>query len=336
MAKEDTIKQILKEYQTSRDSKIYEAERRKQLLEEKYPALVEINNEIHMVGSKATKAVLLNPAKSAEIKEDAAKQLSLLKEKKISFLNSIGISENYFEPDFNCKRCNDTGYEGNVKCKCFEKKLIELNYKSTHIDKLLNKNNFETFNLEVFSKECFKNRETTESVSAYDRMKAIYKHCLNYCENFESGAKNLIFFGGTGVGKTFMSCCITKALVDRGFTVEYYKSDNLMSLAEKNKFKSKYPMGEVVDIELKYNSLLTCDLLVIDDLGSEYVTELRESELYSIIEHKMINETSFIINTNLDKLGILQKYGSRLYSRIFSQESSTAIQFLGKDIRVSG
>ncbi len=235
-----------------------------------------------------------------------------------------GFSKTYFDEIFECIKCKDTGFINNEKCDCFKQKLINKAYSMSNIAEIIKSENFSKFSLEYYSKET----DLKNDMSAYDNMKLILRICTLFLEEFDEKFKNLVFYGESGLGKTFLCRCIAKELLDRGKTVLYVTAFDLFSLFEKEKFNKN-----IEDVNTEILSLTkNADLLIIDDLGTEFITALSASELFDIINSRLLNKKSTIISTNLSPDKLLVHYSGRIVSRLYGEYSM--IKFFGDDIRI--
>ena len=242
-----------------------------------------------------------------------------LGEQRRAALKKLGLPEDYTDVKFTCQACSDTGFVGERMCSCFREMLITENIKSSGMGKLIEKQSFENFDLERYSYD----------KEVYTRAKNNLADAKRFAENFPNVPSTLLLMGKTGTGKTHISTSIAKALIERGYEVLYDSAQNIVTAFETDRFKSGYgpyePKGE------KY---LECELLILDDLGTEFVNQFTLSCLYNLINTRQNKGLVTIISTNLPPSELLQKYEDRIYSRIMGCDSKTLL-FLGKDYRIT-
>ncbi len=229
------------------------------------------------------------------------------------------IENSKIEPiQYDCTTCNDTGYVDGKICNCIKNMAIEYNLEEFSKNCPVMECRFENFYLDYYS------NVVTNGTSPLKRMTAIFKFSKEYVINFsKNNGQNVLFCGNTGVGKTHISMAICYELIKRGFDVAYDTSFNLFAKIENEHFK--------IRTNDYYEELISSDLLVIDDLGSEYVTPYIQSVLYNIINSRILSKKSTIINTNLSMKEIEDKYTPRVSSRLVGEYISK--KFLGDDIR---
>ena len=272
-------------------------------------------------------------------RENAVKDLNArideLKAEKNKLFAALNVSEEYFVPQFKCKICEDTGIIGSItgakNCSCFRLKLIDYTYNQAQIYNI-DKENFETFNEEMFS-DLANEAAYNSKRSPRENILVIKGIAENFVNNFDDkNTKNLMFSGGTGLGKTFLSNCIAKGMLDKGKTVLYQTSGRLMDLV------MDYRKGENERCDAaQYDELFNVDLLIIDDLGTENMTEARRSELFNILNTRLLNSakkhTKTVISTNKDLKELINYYDQRIVSRILGHFE--ICRFFGKDLRLS-
>ena len=238
-----------------------------------------------------------------KIAENAARRADLLAE--------LNLPADYLEPLFTCPDCQDTGYIHSEKCHCFRKQEITLLYEQSNIQEMIEKENFSTFSYEYYSD---KDRNPTTGLSSLDAVKDAVEKCRHFIDDFDNKPKNLLFYGNTGIGKTFLSNCVAKELLERGNSVIYFTAFQLFDILSKGVFDRD------ADALAAHHNIFDCDLLIIDDLG----TEPREVMDYGnitnptvdILTRRYENQLFTIISTNLTPPDFSQVYGERIADRM--------------------
>ncbi len=286
-----------------------------------FPRLCEIDKEINMLGMENIKKISKNPKDAPKyIKELKQKYKDLEKERK-EIIKENSIDKDYKTPKYECKMCNDTGHieDGGI-CKCYRQALTNELYNISNLGELLKKQNFDNFSLEFYSKEKENNKK-----SPYDNMKSVYEYAKAYCKKSKKERKNMLFYGGVGQGKTFVSSCIAKEIMDKGETVIYIRATKLLNMYEDYKF-NRSDNKEILD------NIYNADLLIIDDLGTENITRMGVSFIFDVLDERLLREGNTIINTNLSITDLTKNYTKRFTSRI--AENFTVFEFYGEDIRL--
>lgn len=242
--------------------------------------------------------------------------LTNLSSMKKQLLVSANLPGNYLEPIYDCPDCKDTGYQDGVKCHCFKEVEITLLYEQSGIREMLENENFSTLSYDYYEGDDllrFKNTVTT---------------CRNFINNFNSDYHNLFFYGTVGTGKSFLSGCVAKELIESGHSVIYFSASALFDTLSKAKFDYRSPE----ELHKAYEDLFACDLLIIDDLGTEYTNNFVNSELFSLINERHLKQKAVIISTNLSLEDFRNRYSDRIFSRITSNYEICKIT--GPDIRM--
>ena len=251
--------------------------------------------------------------------EPIRKRNNELNEKRRKLLVKLGYPEDYTDPQYTCKICSDTGFVGTKMCSCLKQLLITKNIQSSGMGNLIDKQSFDNFNLDVYSH--------TPEVKA--RMERNLKIAKAFADNFASHHSNLLLIGTTGTGKTHISSAIARVVISQGFDVLYDSAQNIIDDFETDKFRSGHNRTE--SVSEKY---LECELLIIDDLGAEFVTQFSVSALYNLINTRQNKGLSTIISTNLSASELAGKYEGRIYSRIVGADY-TVLKFEGEDRRIA-
>lgn len=255
--------------------------------------------------------------------DDAVKYIENLKNENLSaqarikeLLVENGFSEDYLEPDYFCKKCNDTGFCDGRLCKCHLDLLNKLAAEELCRNSSLKLSSFDEFSLEYYK----------DSQEIYDVMKRNFQFCKSYAENFDLRSYSLMFTGATGLGKTHLSLAIAKTAIAKGFNVVYGTAQRLFSSIEREHFgRSDDPDGTTEDM------LIDCDLLIIDDLGAEFTTSFSVATLNNIVNSRLLDSKPTIVSTNLSLAEIQNKYTERAASRIIGEYM--ILSFFGRDIR---
>lgn len=289
------------------------------------PRIEELEKEISMCGISAARAVLTGGDVKSAVQNLRNKSLAMQNEVK-KLLVENGYDENCFEPHYSCKYCKDTGYiekEGKtVYCPCFKRLLVATACEELNRTAPLRLSTFESFNLDMYSHEIDKE----SGVSPYDKMQKIYNYCVQYAKTFTPQSKSILMRGGTGLGKTHLSLAIANEVTRRGFGVIYVSAPMLMSTLSNMHFSRESNDTEYFDM------LTKCDLLIIDDLGTEYSTPFSNTQFYNLCNSRMLSRKPLIINTNLSVNELEKTYTSRFISRIYGE--GVRLNFVGDDIRL--
>ena len=250
-------------------------------------------------------------------------ELKKLTDQKTKLLVSAGFSPDYLEPIYDCADCKDTGYIGNHKCHCFQKAIIDLLYTQSNLQNILAKENFNTFSFTYYSENHI---DPVTGRSSLETMKNAHLIAHEFVETFTDDFRNLFLYGDTGVGKTFLSNCIAKELIDRAFSVIYLTSYEFFDTLAKSKFEKDDAA------ETMCEHIFDCDLLIIDDLGTELTNSFTVSQLFLCLNERILRRKSTIISTNLSLESLVDIYSERTFSRITS--NYTMLKLTGDDIRI--
>ena len=304
---------IMNEYDRRQMERHRLIEKRKKEIYETIPEYRDIDNRI---ASESIKAGLAALSKDAPADTEALLDtIEELKRKKGLLLTSKGYSINYLNPPYICADCKDTGYIGNEVCHCFKQAKLDSTYQQSNATMLLKEENFDSLSHEYHTGE-----ELTKFIEAE-------KASRNFVANFETDYGNILFKGTAGTGKSFLSNCIANELIKKGYSVIYCSSVSLFEKISSYTFsKDKSSM----DNPLK--DIYTCDLLVIDDLGSELTNQFVCSELFSIVNERHLREKSTVISTNLDLSELSARYTERTFSRLYSYYDIYDLS--GNDVRI--
>ena len=317
----EITKKIMDEYENIRLQKADERRARVEKIYTNFPEIKDIDKEIYQSGAKNVKNIINSPEKSDELNREYKNKLEALRNKRKKIIEENGIDPEFDAVKYTCEKCSDTGFLPSGKhCICFNNRLINYRYKRSNLSEILKRENFDTFSFDYYSKE-----SDGKKPSPYENMKTIYSRAKRFSESFDSEEKGLVFYGAAGLGKTFLSSCIAKALMDSGKTVVYLNAPRLFMLYEDYRF-NRLEDDSVID------DIYSADLLIIDDLGTEAQTKNNISFLFDLLSERLANNKKMLISTNYNMNELTHMYSSRFTSRIY--ESFIIYGFYGNDIRI--
>ena len=308
---------ILKEYDEKRLKASRDLRERRQRIEAQLPRLKEIEDEIASVSVAEAIARISGSALPGSYKE----KLSSLRREKAEVLASAGLTEKDLTESFSCTKCRDTGYVGQELCSCFKEKIIDVLYDQSNIKEILKEENFNTFSFRFYP----------EGASLSSAEYALTK-ARAFVDAFDSSDDNLLIAGATGVGKTFLANCIAKELLDRGYFVVYLSAIRLFDILSDATFGSGRNGSEGASSEFVRKHIYDCDLLIIDDLGTEMVNSFTSTQLFQCINERILRRKHTVISTNLSLKQLQENYSERVVSRLAN--NYTLIKLLGNDIRM--
>lgn len=323
-----TLKNLLKEYEQKRLNALVDLDKRKQNLYSSNKRLEEIDFELNNYALNTAKNILSNSNNISL--SDLQNKIDTLKKEKETILKNLNIDDSFFRPHFECSICEDTGYiqDGynfNL-CSCIKQKLFDIEYNKSNISNLA-KDNFTNFDLNLYSDKIDENLYSS-NLSPRDNIRNIKEIADSFVSNFDNSTeKNLLFLGNTGLGKTFLSSCIANELIKKQKTVLYQTAPVMLdSIID-------YRFGK--NSNNIYNNILDVDLLIIDDLGTECMNNMKFTELFNIINTRLLNQnnkpTKTIISTNLNIQNLFSSYDERIVSRFIGYYS--ICRFFGEDLR---
>lgn len=287
------------------------------------PGLEEVEDNIRNLGFEAAKATLLSG--DGAVKKAAVEELKTYEAMARAMLAEAGLPVDYLNPIYTCEKCKDKGYlEDGSRCSCMRQRITAYLHRSSHIERQIEKNNFGNFRLDIYSDMPF----ADEGISPRQNMEEILTVAENFVATFdEANDMNLLLYGPTGLGKTFLSHAVAAELMAAGKSVVYETAFGMVRIFEEKTFNR----DASDEIKMAYDSLFTADLLIIDDLGAELNNSFTNSQLFNIVNSRMIDGKKMIINTNLTPNELSAVYGDRIFSRIFHKFVPMA--FFGKDLR---
>lgn len=254
---------------------------------------------------------------------DLKQQIASLRSHKAAILESLGYPADYLQQVYTCPDCKDTGFINGERCHCFTQQAIDMIYTQSNIKEILASENFSKFSFDYYSDD---NTDPTTGLTSLQTAKKAYTICQNFIADFDTAFDNLYLYGNTGTGKTFLSNCVAKELLDKGHSVIYFTAFQLFDILSKGIFdKDNKAMAA-------HQNIFDCDLLIIDDLGTELANSFTTSQFFLCLNERMLRKKSTIISTNLKIEEIADIYSERVLSRILS--CYKIIKMFGNDIRI--
>lgn len=298
-----------KKYLTAREK----AEIRRETIHRLIPETEDIDREMAELGLDTMKSALGGESVEKKIAENRAK-CEALQAKRADLLKSHGYPADYTDVVYDCPICSDSGYVDFKMCSCLRRALIEEGFRISGLSDPSEKQTFENFDLNFYN----------SSPENYEHMKNVFESLRDYTERFDPKiSKSVALFGGTGLGKTHLSSAVARGVIEKGYDVYYVGAVNMISDFEAKRFNG----GNGGEAERCFD----CDLLIIDDLGTEVVNQFTVSVLYNIINTRLNSHKPTLLSTNLDSNDFRQKYWDRITSRVFGE--FRLFTFVGTDVR---
>lgn len=314
MYSRETYNKVKEEIQNRRDEAHRTVDVREALLREKSAEIREIDSELEKTG-----LLIFKTAVSGKDITPIRERNKQLMERRGAVLRKLGYPEDYTEPHYTCKICSDSGYTlDGAMCSCMKELLRLESIKASGIGRLIERQSFDNFDINWYC-----------AGDERDRMEFNFIRTKKFAENFApNSGKNLLLIGKTGTGKTHLSTAIAKTVIEKGFSVLYDSTQNILSAFESDKFRSPRD-----DSEFKSEKYLEVDLLILDDLGAEFTTQFTVSCLYNLLNTRYNRGLSTVISTNLSDEELQAKYEDRIFSRLVGQDTEILL-FVGRDKRV--
>lgn len=311
---------IMQEYDAIRFRNLREYEERLQRLEARYPELARIRGDLKEVyASLVLKRIRKEPT------DELLKKQVFLEAEEARLMKEYGLTEKDFSLHYDCEDCKDTAYINGRKCKCFYKKIAESEIRKNGVYDRISRENISNYDLEFFSSDVPKGRKTSPREDAEKR----YNLLLKLREDSSPVLQNMLLTGSTGVGKTFFMNCIAGILMEHGIPVLYMRAEDLFRQMSEE-MRDRRNSGSLIESPMEYFTKI--DVLMIDDLGSEFRNSFTDTKLFYIIDKRIEQNLPTIISTNLDLNGLKEQYTDRTVSRFM--ESYRIYNIFGTDIRV--
>lgn len=296
-----------------------EAQARIDEIGEKLPEINEIQRKLAQIGLNISKVFLYSADKQTDMEKLMQESLELQEQKK-NILKKNGYSEDALDIQYTCPACKDTGFIGSRRCKCHNELLKDIERSDLAKIAPIDDCTFDTFDIQYYPQQVMEN-----GISPRDKAEKIKNSCRKYAANFTTASPNVMFMGGTGLGKTHLSLAIANVVINRGYSVVYGTAQNILSDLQKENF------GRDDDIRYYEKAVLGCDLLILDDLGTEFKSAYTVACLYNIINSRLSAKLPTIISTNFTAEELEEKYDQRITSRITGEYNKLIL--VGNDIR---
>ncbi len=286
------------------------------------PEYDELDRQIAQTSIRLTRVML----SGQEDITDAVKKIRdnnlALQQRQLDILRANGCPDDFLQPKYHCSKCSDTGYIDGKICSCFKSMLQNAAYEELNRSTPLELCSFKSFSLDFYP-----DKAEHSNLSPRQIMDRIKKNCWDYANNFSRDSANLMFQGGVGLGKTHLSLAIAGKVIAKGYGVIYGSAQSFFSNIEQEHF------GRGEDKQYTLNLLKSCDLLILDDLGTEFITQFSIASLYDIINTRILTRRPTIISTNFNIEGLKKKYDDRITSRLSG--NYVRYQFVGSDVRIT-
>lgn len=310
---------IMREYERRQARNRRILEERREETARKLPRLTQIDEEVASLSTQKIRELF--SGSSSDI-QDLREKIEALSRERRKILTENGYPEDYLDMPYDCPICQDTGFAGNEKCACFKKAETALLYDQFGRQNILQEETFDHFSFDYYSDTII---NEAAGISALETARRAYNTAKGFVEHFDTSFENLFFYGDTGVGKTFLSNCIANALIRSSHCVLYFSAFDLFDLMAGSTFSREpgAPDGE---------RIYDCDLLIIDDLGTELTNSFVSSQLFLCINERILRKKSTVISTNLTLENFSDTYSERTFSRVASNYQM--VKLVGKDIRL--
>ena len=317
------LSDILREYEIKRELHAKQLSERKLEVYKKIPRIKQIDSLLKGTAASVLKIALENGDDPEDALNNLKQQNLALQRERRELLIKNNIPHDFLDDKPDCHICSDMGYIGTEPCRCLKYAYQERLNKQLSTMLPVKDQNFESFKLDFYSQA----NDSRMGMSARENMKINFNPCRKYADTFSENSENLLFCGSTGLGKTFLSTCIAKVVTQSGFSVAYDTAINIVNNYEMVKFNG-LDSTQAREAITKYEK---ADLLILDDLGTEFSTPLAISIIYSLINNRLMSHKPMIISTNLLPNELEKRYSAAIASRLNGE--FTTLRFFGDDIR---
>ena len=307
-------------YDKDRDRARALYEQRKAEVQSRLPRVRELDEALTQISLDTARGLLNGGTADTNL---AKRRIREITDEKRLLMGQAGFPDDYLTNIYLCPDCEDTGFIGMKKCRCRQQRLIDWHYSAAGLGAAMDEENFQSFEFKYYSGET----DPGVGLSPLDNIRRVYKECVDFVMNFGAEFSNLLLYGETGLGKTFLCNCIARDLLDAGIGVLYVTAPRLFKKIEDFRFNRNGQDAPDAQLDLVYDA----DLLIIDDLGSEFSTIVTDTELFSIINSRLLAHKPTVISTNLSLNDFQNAYTERIVSRITGKY--LMLRLFGDDIR---
>lgn len=319
---EQHYNRLLRKYEETRMDHLRQQRERREEIYEALPELALLDGQLAEGSVVAAKAALDGDSAALDRLAETNRRIS---EQKQLLLTGAGYPADALELTYTCPDCKDTGFLDSEKCHCFKQALTLALSQNSTLGHILEKENFDTFSFSYYDDMT---ADSKLHLTPQDNIRKVVADAKTFVQEFDEVFRNLLIYGNTGVGKTFLTNCIAKELMDSAHHVVYMTSHALFEAFEAHQFNH----GDPSESSTLYHYIFDCDLLIIDDLGTEFSNTFTNSRLYTCINERYLHEKPTVISTNLSLEQLRDRYSERIFSRITG--NYTLLKLIGKDIRV--
>lgn len=313
---------IMRDYQRQQAMNRQTLSQRRQEIYGRFPEFSRIDEAITSASLSCARSLLSDGSASVAA---LRAQIDGLSARRAEILRGAGYPEDYLAPVYRCPDCQDTGYIGSRKCHCFRQAAIELLYMQSNLKEILERENFSAFSLDYYAEDII---DPATGLSARQTALRTLEACRGFADRFDADFRNLFLYGDTGLGKTFLSHCIARELLESAHAVVYFSAFRLFELFA----DAAFGRGAADAPSEGEQHIFDCDLLIIDDLGTELVNSFVSTQLFYLLNERLMRRKSTLISTNLSLATFADTYSERIFSRISS--NYTMLKLVGEDIRL--
>lgn len=325
LSRENVTREALSAMEAQRAANLMEEKRRRAEAEEKSPAVAQLIAKRQRLFFSGMRGAFSSPAKAKEISDGMKAQMEQINAELRMALAACGLPEDYLQPVYRCALCRDTGYVGepvHEQCSCLKRAVMNRLYQAEGLQGL-ERENFAAFDETIFPDDPIEGRRSTQR----GYIQKIRRRCEEYADTFASGeGKGLLLCGKSGLGKTFLMNCVAQRVLERGYSVVVISAYKLIEAMRRFQF------GE--DGLEQVQDMLSCDLLCIDDLGSEPMLRgITVSSLYHIVNERRNANRAIVVTTNCITQELYEKYDDRIAARLCDTGRMQIYEFIGVDVR---